>query len=72
MLGVWGPVIASVGSLLTIVLVVISDALWGAGLEALTFWSICGSTIIVAAFGMLAYDVYQKSYAPSTTSHVHD
>ncbi|KAI5898240.1 uncharacterized protein SCHCODRAFT_02744507 [Schizophyllum commune H4-8] len=72
LLGVWGPVIASVGSLLTIVLVVISDALWGAGLEALTFWSICGSTIIVAAFGMLAYDVYQKSYAPSTTSHVHD
>lgn len=70
LLGVWGPIIASVGSLLTIVLVVISDALWGAGMEALTFWSISGSTIIVAAFGMLAYDVYQKSHLHSATSHI--
>ncbi|KAF8905564.1 hypothetical protein CPB84DRAFT_1771726 [Gymnopilus junonius] len=60
LLGVWGPIIVSVGNLLTIVLVLISDVLFGAGIEVVTFWSLLGSGVIVLAFGVLAYDVFTK------------
>ncbi|KAF8168120.1 hypothetical protein B0H34DRAFT_684272 [Crassisporium funariophilum] len=60
LLGVWGPIIVSVGNLLTIVLMVISDIIFGAGLEALTIWSLLGSGIIVLAFTVLAYDMFTK------------
>lgn len=55
LLGVWGPIVTSVGSLLTIVLVLISDVLLGA-LETLTLWGVTGSAMIVIAFGVLAHD----------------
>ncbi|KAJ7932419.1 hypothetical protein B0H13DRAFT_1955396 [Mycena leptocephala] len=51
LLGVWGPIITSVGNLLTIVLVFISDVLFGAGVAAVTAGSVVGCGIIVAAFG---------------------
>ncbi|KAG7450539.1 uncharacterized protein BT62DRAFT_991448 [Guyanagaster necrorhizus] len=57
LLGVWGPIMTSVGGLLTIALVFISDVMFGAGTRAVTMGSIAGSTIIVAAFGILAYDI---------------
>ncbi|PPR05701.1 hypothetical protein CVT26_008942 [Gymnopilus dilepis] len=60
LLGVWGPIIVSVGNLLTIVLVLISDVLFGAGIEVVTFWSLLGSGVIVMAFGVLAYDMFTK------------
>ncbi|KAJ7900324.1 hypothetical protein B0H14DRAFT_2673223 [Mycena olivaceomarginata] len=60
LLGVWGPIITSVGNLLTIVLVSISDVLWGAGLEAVTLGSVVGCSVIVAAFGVLVYDMLDK------------
>ncbi|KDR84970.1 hypothetical protein GALMADRAFT_233487 [Galerina marginata CBS 339.88] len=60
LLGIWGPIIVSVGNLLTIVLVLISDLLFGAGLEVVTFWSLTGSGVIVLAFGVLAYDMFTK------------
>jgi hypothetical protein len=50
-----------VGSLLTIVLVFISDVLFGAGLEAVTGLSVLGSTVIVVAFSVLAYDILKGS-----------
>ncbi|KAF9056140.1 hypothetical protein BJ165DRAFT_1398874 [Panaeolus papilionaceus] len=60
LLGVWGPIIVSVGNLLTIVLVLIADVLFGAGLEVITTWSLLGSGIIVLAFGVLSYDMFTK------------
>ncbi|KAJ7357347.1 hypothetical protein DFH08DRAFT_851710 [Mycena albidolilacea] len=60
LLGVWGPIITSVGNLLTIVLVSISDVLWGAGVEAVTLGSVVGCSVIVAAFGVLVYDMLDK------------
>ncbi|KAF5313178.1 hypothetical protein D9619_003283 [Psilocybe cf. subviscida] len=60
LLGIWGPIIVSVGNLLTIVLVLISDVIIGGGTDVLTFWSMLGSGIIVLAFGVLAYDMFNK------------
>ncbi|KAF7347850.1 hypothetical protein MVEN_01542600 [Mycena venus] len=60
LLGVWGPIITSVGNLLTIVLVFVSDVLFGAGVEAVTLGSVGGCSVIVAAFGVLAYDMLDK------------
>ncbi|KAF8974052.1 hypothetical protein BDZ97DRAFT_1778191 [Flammula alnicola] len=60
LLGVWGPIIVSVGNLLTIVLVLISDVIFGGGTEVLTVWSLLGSGVIVLAFGVLAYDMFTK------------
>lgn len=59
LLGVWGPIITSVGNLLTIVLVFFSDVLFGAGTEAVTAWGLVGSIVIVAAFAVLAYDMFR-------------
>ncbi|KAF9044564.1 hypothetical protein BDZ89DRAFT_1109140 [Hymenopellis radicata] len=59
LLAMWGPIITSVGGLLTIVLVCIADILWGAGVKAITTGSVLGSTTIVIAFGMLAYDMFR-------------
>jgi len=58
LLGVWGPVITSVGNLLTIVLVLISDVLLGGATDVVTVWSLIGAGVIVAAFGVLAYDMF--------------
>jgi len=60
LLGIWGPIIVSVGNLLTIVLVLISDCIFGAGIDTLTTWSLLGSGGIVLAFGVLAYDMFTK------------
>ncbi|TEB35071.1 hypothetical protein FA13DRAFT_1438554 [Coprinellus micaceus] len=51
LLGVWGPIVTSVGNLLTIVLMLISDSIFGSGLESFTLWSLFGSSVIVIAFG---------------------
>lgn len=53
LLSLWGPVVVSVGNLLTIVLVFVSDILFGAGMSAVTIWSVVGSVGIMAAFGVL-------------------
>jgi len=58
LLGMWGPVITSVGNLLTIVLVLISDIIFGNGMNTLTIWSLVGCATIVFAFGVLAYDMF--------------
>ncbi|KAK7064246.1 hypothetical protein R3P38DRAFT_2490802 [Favolaschia claudopus] len=60
LLGVWGPIITSVGNLLTIVLVFISDVLFGAGVETITLGSVVGCSIIVAAFAVLVYDMLDR------------
>ncbi|TFK77118.1 hypothetical protein BDN72DRAFT_807572 [Pluteus cervinus] len=57
LLGIWGPIITSVGNLLTIVLVFVTDIFFGPGLELLTFWSVIGSLMIVVAFSILTYDM---------------
>ena len=51
----------SVGNLLTIVLVFISDILWGGLAETVTIWSVMGAGVIVAAFGILAYDMVHEN-----------
>ncbi|KJA29108.1 hypothetical protein HYPSUDRAFT_32450 [Hypholoma sublateritium FD-334 SS-4] len=60
LLGLWGPIIVSVGNLLTIVLVLISDVIFGGGTDVLTIWSLLGSGVIVLAFTVLAYDMFTK------------
>lgn len=57
LLGLWGPIITSVGNLLTIVLVFFSDILFGGGIETVTFWSLIGSGVIISAFAVLTYDM---------------
>lgn len=58
LLGTWGPIITSVGNLLTIVLVLISDIIFGNGTSTITIWSLVGCGAIVFAFGVLAYDMF--------------
>jgi len=60
LLGIWGPIVASIGNLLTIVLVFISDMIVGNGVEPITVWNVMGAGSIVAAFGILAHDVMQR------------
>ncbi|GJE86146.1 hypothetical protein PsYK624_022260 [Phanerochaete sordida] len=60
LLGVWGPIVTSVGNLLTIVLVFISDITFGGAVQNITAWSLVGSGAIVAAFGVLAYDMLRR------------
>jgi len=57
LLGLWGPVVVSVGNLLTIVLVLAGDAMFGNGGETITVWGLVGCGMIVSAFGILALDV---------------
>ncbi|KAG2159841.1 uncharacterized protein EDB93DRAFT_1112213 [Suillus bovinus] len=56
LLGVWGPIVTSVGSLLTIVLTLISDLMLGT--VGLTAWGLLGAGMIVGAFAVLAYDMF--------------
>jgi len=60
LLGVWGPIIVSIGGLLSTVLVFVSDAVFGAGMEVVTFWNFMGSVVIVVAFGILAEDLVRR------------
>ncbi|TBU35294.1 hypothetical protein BD309DRAFT_970868 [Dichomitus squalens] len=60
LLGVWGPVVTSVGNLLTIVLVFLSDAIWGGAVDKVTFWAVLGCGSIVIAFAILAYDLMSR------------
>ncbi|KAI9063106.1 hypothetical protein FKP32DRAFT_1573007 [Trametes sanguinea] len=60
LLGAWGPIVTSVGSLLTIVLVFLSDAIFGGAVETVTIWSILGCSAIVSAFAILAYDLTRR------------
>jgi len=57
LLGLWGPILTSIGSLLTIVLVFLSDIIFGGAVETITLWSLLGCGVIVIAFGVLAYDM---------------
>jgi hypothetical protein len=61
LLGIWGPVVVSVGNLLTIVLVLLSDILIGQGVDVITPWNLVGAGGIIAAFGILVYDMAQRS-----------
>lgn len=54
LLGLWGPVITSVGGLLTIVLVLVTDVLFVEGPSILTIWNIIGSSMIISGFAVLA------------------
>ncbi|QRW05219.1 transmembrane protein [Ceratobasidium sp. AG-Ba] len=55
LLSLWGPIVASVGNLLTIVLVMFVDVLIS-GLSVVTIWSLLGSGLIIAGFTILVLD----------------
>jgi len=57
LLGLWGPVVTSVGNLLTIVLVFMSDIIFGRAADTITVWSLLGCGAIVAAFSILAFEM---------------
>ncbi|KAF6766055.1 hypothetical protein DFP72DRAFT_865423 [Ephemerocybe angulata] len=61
LLGVWGPIITSVGNLLTIVLMLISDIIFGSGLESITLWSLLGSGVIVADNSLSLASVHEAA-----------
>lgn len=52
--------VTSVGSLLTIVLVFLSDATWGGAVDTVTIWSVLGCSAIAVAFAILAYDMMKR------------
>ncbi|EJD04120.1 uncharacterized protein FOMMEDRAFT_106598 [Fomitiporia mediterranea MF3/22] len=56
MLATWGPIVTSVGGLLTTVLVIISDLIFGNAASTLTLWTVIGAGMIVFAFAALAYE----------------
>lgn len=58
LLGIWGPVITSVGGLLTIILVLFSDVLFVEGFGILTVWNSIGSVMIIGSFAMLATEFW--------------
>ncbi|KAH7930939.1 hypothetical protein BV22DRAFT_1053502 [Leucogyrophana mollusca] len=58
LLGLWGPVITSVGNLLTIVLSLFSDLMFGS--VGLTKWGLLGAGMIVGAFSVLVYDMSKR------------
>ena len=60
LLGIWGPIVVSVGNLLTIVLILLSDITVGQGVDVITPWNLAGSCGIMAAFGILVYDMIQQ------------
>lgn len=55
LLGIWGPIVTSVGSLLTIVLTFFSDMFFGT--VPFTFSGLVGTGMIVGAFAMLVFDM---------------
>ncbi|KZO95037.1 hypothetical protein CALVIDRAFT_500724 [Calocera viscosa TUFC12733] len=57
LLGVWGPIVTSVGSLLTTLLVLLVDVALG-GCVTAGSWAGCG--LIAVAFGVLAVDVARE------------
>ncbi|KAF7320356.1 hypothetical protein MKEN_00820400 [Mycena kentingensis (nom. inval.)] len=63
LLGIWGPIVTSVGNLLTIVFVFVTDIIFGAGVEAVTVGGVTGCALIVGAFGILAFDMLGKRRA---------
>ncbi|KAH7104781.1 hypothetical protein BKA62DRAFT_748595 [Auriculariales sp. MPI-PUGE-AT-0066] len=62
LLGLWGPVLASVGNLLTIVIMLAYDTLVH-GFANVTMWSFVGSGAIVIGFAVLAADVLRSPNA---------
>lgn len=56
LLGVWGPILTSVGGLLTIILVFISDVLFVEGFGIITLWNVLGCCMIIGGFTILALD----------------
>jgi hypothetical protein len=60
LLGIWGPIVVSVGNLLTIVLVLLSDVTIGQGVDVITPWNLAGSGGIIVAFGILACDMVRR------------
>ncbi|KAI0322634.1 hypothetical protein OF83DRAFT_540170 [Amylostereum chailletii] len=59
LLGLWGPIVVSVGNLLTIVLVFISDIVLGHA-NVITVWSLTGAGSIIVAFGILVLDMLRR------------
>lgn len=55
LLGLWGPIVTSVGNLLTIVLILVFDVVFRDAFGTLTTWSLLGSGMIVCAFAVLAH-----------------
>lgn len=60
LLGIWGPVVVSVGNLLTIALVLASDAILGNGAQTITPWTLLGCGMIIGAFTVLAMDMLRR------------
>ncbi|KAF8707691.1 hypothetical protein RHS03_03793, partial [Rhizoctonia solani] len=56
LLSLWGPIVASVGNLLTIVLVMLADVIISRDLSVITFWSFVGSGLIIGGFAILVWE----------------
>ncbi|KAF8609457.1 hypothetical protein BDV93DRAFT_578241 [Ceratobasidium sp. AG-I] len=56
LLSLWGPIVASVGNLLTIVLVMIADVIISRSISVITFWGFVGSALIILGFAILVFE----------------
>ncbi|KAG9119543.1 hypothetical protein FRC07_005390 [Ceratobasidium sp. 392] len=56
LLSLWGPIVASVGNLLTIVLVMVADVLISRSLSTITLWNLLGSGLIISGFAILVLE----------------
>ncbi|CAE6449465.1 unnamed protein product [Rhizoctonia solani] len=56
LLSLWGPIVASVGNLLTIVLVMLADVIISRDLSVITLWSFIGSGLIIIGFAILVWE----------------
>ncbi|GAA5887999.1 hypothetical protein JCM5296_001526 [Sporobolomyces johnsonii] len=67
LISLWGPVVASVANLLTLILVAVSDALFVPSAPPLTTSSLIGGGMIVCAFAGLIWGEYGYGAGTTTT-----
>ena len=58
--GYLGPIVVSVGNLLTIILVFLSDITIGQGVDVITPWNLASSGGIIVVFGILVSDMERR------------
>ncbi|GAA5860960.1 hypothetical protein JCM1840_002019 [Sporobolomyces johnsonii] len=68
LISLWGPVVASVANLLTLILVAVSDALFVPSAPPLTTSSLIGGGMIVCAFAGLIWGEYGYGAGTTTTT----
>jgi len=70
LIALWGPVLTSVATLMTIVLVLISDTLFGHARETVTLTGLIGAAMITGAFGILVAEARIKAHGGNINERI--